>query len=439
MTYDAARSLADVLRILLPVRDILDGRVDDPSPPSWCERRGWTPFLLALSDDELHRCEAEGLASRVSDLPGAPGDLVALAADITGAARLPVLDMASRAPPSAALRAVPLRKRAQLAALLGAIGPMAERASRIVDVGAGNGHFTRLAAELLAREAVGIERDRDRVTTAAARASLRAAESPPAARARFLALDAAREALAFAAGDLAVGLHACGELGDHLISAAAEARCDVALVSCCLQKISGDLRPALSRAASGIALRRDTLGLTNLSAQPVGIEVSLSTTLEARETRYALMRLLRERGADVASGEEMRGINRRRARAGLRAVASIALAQRSLPPPSDAEIRRHEDEARQRFSVIRRLSLPRSMIARLVELAVVLDRAAALEERGLSVEVATLFDRAVTPRNIAVFASRDASRLPRAAAANIDERADSKIDPGAVSRPDRPS
>jgi hypothetical protein len=44
---------------------------------------------------------------------------------------------------------------------------------------------------------------------------------------------------------------------------------------------------------------------------------------------------------------------------------------------------------------------------------VVLDRAAALEERGARVTVATLFDRAASPRNIALFASRAGERLPR--------------------------
>jgi hypothetical protein len=47
-----------------------------------------------------------------------------------------------------------------------------------------------------------------------------------------------------------------------------------------------------------------------------------------------------------------------------------------------------------------------------VELAVVLDRAAALEESGQHVIVGTLFDQSVTPRNVALFASRARERLP---------------------------
>lgn len=407
MTFSAIRALDGVLATLRPVLDILDGRVDDVEPPAWLVTRGWVGFLLALDDDELRRCEAHGLATRLPALPGAPGDLVALARDLTAVTRLPALRVDLRAPPLPALRSVSARKREQLPALLGAVGAMAASASRIVDVGAGSGHFTRLAAEMFERETVGIDRDAGRVAAASARAG---------ERARFLTLDACREPLDLASDDLAVGLHACGELGDRLVTAAARAGCDVALVSCCLQKIAGTARAPLSRAAAGLSLRRDTLGLANLTAQPQGVEASIDATIEGRLARYALLRLLRARGVEVAPGEEMRGINRRRARAGLGDLAQRALLLRGLLPASPAELGRHEDESRRRYALIRRLSLPRSMLARLVEVAVVLDRAAALEESGARVQVATLCDRAVTPRNLALFASRAPERLPPAEA-----------------------
>ncbi len=160
--------------------------------------------------------------------------LVALAAEVVAATRLPAIEVDLTAPAEPALRGVSARKRLQLPALLGAVGAMGERAARIVDVGAGSGHFTRLAAELFAREAVGLERDPGRVAGAAARAL--------GSGARFVTVDACREPLALAPDDLAVGLHACGELGDRLVLAAAAAGCDVALVSCCLQKIEGPAR-----------------------------------------------------------------------------------------------------------------------------------------------------------------------------------------------------
>ena len=108
----------------------------------------------------------------------------------------------------------------------------------------------------------------------------------------------------------------------------------------------------------------------------------------------------------------MRGINRRRAHSGLADIAERALTQRALPGASDAEVRAYEAEAAKHFYAVRRLSLPRNLLARAIELCVILDRAARLEESGHSVRIATLFERAVTPRNISLFASRDATRLP---------------------------
>jgi hypothetical protein len=187
----------------------------------------------------------------------------------------------------------------------------------------------------------------------------------------------------------------------------------VALVSCCLQKIEGAARAPLSRAAAGLSLRRETLGLTNLALGPGGVEVSLDTTLAAREARQALRLLLRERGVETAPGEEMRGINRRRAHAGLAAIAAPGQGRRGLPAATEAEIRHHEEEARRRYARTRRLSLPRNMLARPLEIAVVLDRAAALEESGtFRAHVCTLFERSVSPRNVALFASRAPGRLP---------------------------
>jgi hypothetical protein len=62
--------------------------------------------------------------------------------------------------------------------------------------------------------------------------------------------------------------------------------------------------------------------------------------------------------------------------------------------------------------MIRRLSLPRSLLARVIELAVVRDRAAALEECGHAVVVAQLFEQRLTPRNTVLFASAHPERLP---------------------------
>ncbi|MFS8069440.1 MAG: hypothetical protein ACMG6S_24010, partial [Byssovorax sp.] len=82
MPFDAVIALDGVLQTLLPVRDILDGRVDDVDAPAWCVDRGWVDFLLALDDDDLRRCEAEGLAACAPELAHAPASLVDLAAAV---------------------------------------------------------------------------------------------------------------------------------------------------------------------------------------------------------------------------------------------------------------------------------------------------------------------------------------------------------------------
>jgi SAM-dependent methyltransferase len=395
----ASEQLSRVRDVALPLRDILEQRVDDERVPPWCEARGWTSFLLGLSDGQLQDAEAHGLAATLPH--DAPPDLQALARDVTAACELP--KVAGAAPlDQESLRSVRLRKGAQLSALLGAVSAMAESAERIVDVGAGSGHFTRLSAELFQRDALGLERNPERVAAAERRSS--------GGRARFVAVDALGQ-LPLVAEDLAIGLHACGELGDHLARAAAAAGCDLALVSCCLQKISGPVRAPL---AAAFELRREHLGLANLTAQPRGVEAGIAVTIGARQARFALGRLLRARGVELEPGAEMSGINRRQANAGLATVAARALALRGLPAAGAAELAQHEALAARDYARIRRLSLPRSMLSRLLEVLVSLDRAAHLEARGQHVRVATLFDRRVSPRNIGIFASRDAARLPAA-------------------------
>jgi hypothetical protein len=408
MVYSIPLALERTLGTLLPVLDIVAQRVDEALVPAWCSSRGWADYLLGLSEQDLERCEAEGLAVRASSLSGLPSSLQELSARVRELSELPVLDAPS-VTQNQDFRGVSRRKQQQLSALLGALTPLVAHASRIVDVGAGSGHFTRLSARHFSRAALGLERNAERVARASSRE--RADIGAPFC-AEFTVLDAFREGLALRADDLAIGLHACGELGDTLVRTVADSGADLALVSCCLQKINTPERAPLSRASRGLALQKETLGLSNLTSQAVGVETSIERTMQARQARYALRQLLRARGLDVAPGAEMQGINRRQAHAGLAEIATRSLAQRGLAPPSEAELAHQEREASQHFDAVRRLSLPRNMLARAVELAVVLDRAAHLQERGYAVCVATLFERAVTPRNISLFASRDATRLP---------------------------
>jgi hypothetical protein len=287
--------------------------------------------------------------------------------------------------------------------LLGAVAPLAARSRRIVDVGAGSGHFARLASELFSRETVALDREPARRRTFAERSQRRAGNGGDL-DVRFVVTDLVRHELELRPTDLAVGLHACGELGDRLVLAAGAARCQLALVSCCLQKTRAELRVALSRSAGEFCLRKADLGLTNLTLRGEGVEATLAENLGGREARLAVRHLLRARGYELEPGEEMRGVNRRRARAGFPALASRVLAERGLSPATEAELGFHARNAARDRALIRRFSLPRSLLARLVELSVVLDRAALLEECGLRVQVGQLFEQRVTPRNLLLLA-----------------------------------
>ncbi len=190
------------------------------------------------------------------------------------------------------------------------------------------------------------------------------------------------------------------------MESAARAGADLLLVSCCLQKIRGDVRAAVSAIgrSRGFALPRAQLGLANVSTRPVGVETSMEKIMASRETRYALRLLLRRRGVECAPGEESHGINRRRMNHGLSAVAPLALARRGLPAATEEEIDRAEREGRRGFSIIRRLSLPRAMLGRALEVAVVADRAAALEDAGHAVRLLLAFGDDASPRNLTIVA-----------------------------------
>lgn len=392
-------ALARALDVVVPVLDIAAERPRGADPPMFCERRGYTEFLASLPNDELLRCESEGLAARLPLLPGAPAALVELGQKLREITQLPARVLKDEPQRIGKRRLVSERKQSEIEALIAVVAPLAARAERIVDVGAGRGHLTRIAAEVFDRDAVGIERVPDRVDTAMRLGT--------GTRASFILRDASREALGLRAGDLAIGLHACGALGDRLIIEAIEARCDLALVSCCLQKIETPERRPSSRAAmaAGFVLSKETLGLSNLTSRLQGVESSLAETMDARRKRWALTRLLRHRGMSVEPGEEMRGLNRRLAHRSFPELVEKALLQRGLAPASPAEVQEQDRLGTIEFEKMRRFSLPRSMLARALEVTVAFDRAALLEEHGYDVRVVEIYDVDVTPRNLAAIAS----------------------------------
>lgn len=391
-----------VLDLLAGVRDLIDARPDGLSLPAWCVARGWDEFLLGLSDAELIACEEFGPGPVFQELARAPATLVDLAREVAVVTRVPRAGV----PPAESPGQVPSRrfpelrprKERQVAAMLELGRPLASRARRLVDVGCGRGLFTAIAAATWDRPALGLEREARHVLTARARNR--------GARTEFRCVDIDADLSCLAVGDLALGLHACGDLGDAMVRAAAGARASLLLVACCHQKIRGVRRLALSRQARarGLDFAREVLGLANLVSRAVGFEGSLAGALEARQRRHALAHLLRDRGIDLSLEDLRHALHRRESFSDWAAFATRALHGLELPPPSSAELTASLVTARQELGQIRRLSLPRHLLARLLELGLAIDRAAYLAEAGLEPLIQEVFDSDASPRNLALMA-----------------------------------
>ena len=151
-------------------------------------------------------------------------------------------------------------------------------------------------------------------------------------------------------------------------------------------------------------LPRQLLGLSNLTPRDEGVEASRSDNLAARERRLALHRLLTHRWGPIRLGAEIDGLNRRVAQRDLSSLVARVFARRGAPVPSAAAIDEAARWAREAHARARRLSVPRALLARVLEVYVLLDRAMFLERRGHPVRVGTAFPVDVSARNLVLVA-----------------------------------
>jgi SAM-dependent methyltransferase len=387
-------------RLVAESRDVLDARpgdCDSLEPPSALVARGWAAFLLSVDEEQLAALESQGLDAPWPE--GTPAALLALverARDVCDVAPL----LAQDAPGRPARKGETPRKRAQVDAFARLVLPLTARATRVVDVGSGHGHLTREIAERAGVPVVGLERD----ATLAGRARALSSGSSPA----FAVTDVLRDGLDLTSSDCVMGLHACGELGDALAASVARTGASLALVGCCLQKRRATSRRPLCTSAPGLGdaleLPRALLGLSNLAARQEGVEATRVENLAGRERRLALNRLLAGESGRLRLGAEIDGLNRRAAHDDLEVLVARAFTLRGRPAPSREAIADAGRWARTAHARARRLSLPRAMLARVLEVHVLLDRALFLEEHGRTVRVGTLFPAAVSARNLALVA-----------------------------------
>lgn len=391
--------------------DLLEDRLDGSGEGQALATRGWREFLLGFDDAQLDAIECRGLeATWPEHTPASLCALLALTREVCALPRLDLIDVNGAAASTKARRHEAPRKQAQIDAFARLALPLTMRARRVLDVGSGHGHLTReIAARLGAEGApssvlsvVGIERD----PLLAARA--RALASPSAIT--FATTDVVRDGVPLTSDDCILGLHACGELGDAMAAAAARVGAAVVLVGCCLQKRRSDARAPLASGTGAAALPRAMLGLSNLTLRDDGVEAPRAENLAARERRLALRWLLERAGERVAFGAEIKGLNRRAAHLELSALVTRAFASRELPLPTAQAIDDASAWARVHHARARRLQLPRTILARALEVHVLLDRALHLEQRGHPVTVGLAFSAAVSARNLALVAGARCQR-----------------------------
>lgn len=391
--------------------------------PPWAERAPeLAAFCLGLDDAEVHALE-EG-----APLPAkAPPLLVEWVGRLATLTALPSIDsrdvdsvnMAARphgtgTPDSlTAAWMVPARKLEQVSRFADAVlGDGAERPpSRVLDWCGGKGHLGRLLGLRLGVPVVVLERESGYAEEAASLAKRLGVEL------RFVAADAMDEPAAdlvagLPEGALAVGLHACGVLGERLLSLAAEHGLAVAHSPCCLHKVpglkDGAWRPmaAMTRAAlAQHALTLDHSAMRLATSDEVVARPALRTQ-RFRENTYRLaLDLLLQEASGTASYTPLGTLPAELVRGDFQAFAFGAAAKLGLELPAFDPDLALERGARRAYAA-RRLGLVRSLFRRAIEVLVALDRAAFLVESGYHVDTVHFAPRAVTPRNILILARR---------------------------------
>ena len=396
----ALRELFSALESVRPATSVLIGRAGDDDWPPDAE---WATFLEALPLADVEACEKNGLhwCANVSD--SAPTSLKRLCEAVRAASQ--ALGRGLRDGPHS--ETLPCAHRAwrqsaekstQVSALLASVASRLDlsRVRRVVDVGCGKGHLVARLSSALGVPALGI--DVDEALLATARATYPAVEA-------FECRDVVTSGLGCVEGDLVVGLHPCGALGETIVRAVGEhGGCALLMVPCCWHKqgSAACVREPLSACAQASGLR---LPLAALKKASMALDATAS--VGTRRARHELRELLRARGVDeaeLAARREMDGIHPKKARRGVACLAAEALRVRGLaqPEPSEDELRAASAAAAAPFERVRRLSLLEPTLGELIELTALLDRALALQEHGMRTSVFSVFSAHASDRNLCV-------------------------------------
>ena len=307
----APTRLEDVFALVAPrlsdlSEALLNGRAGEDD---WPLDADWAAWLSSMAPLECEECERSGLhrAEGLACSSAMPDSLKSLCDAVLAASTALGRHKAGRG--CSCSSTCPWRQSAEKAeqvvalveALRGDLQCDMGRVRRIVDVGCGKGHLISALQRALDLPALGLDADAALLHTA----------SSTYPNVAFEARDVVACGLPIEPGDLIVGLHPCGALGEAIARAVADASArgvapTLLMVPCCWHKQGAPIREPLSAAAHALRLQLQPGALKKAC-----MALDSSASVPSRRARHELRELLRARGVDtleLAQRREMDGI-----------------------------------------------------------------------------------------------------------------------------------
>lgn len=363
--------------------------------PPWCEALPQlVAELLALDDAQTARLAADDAARYELLRRHLPEfDEIAALSELPVASGVPLRDLGAHFD-----WAIPGRKRAQIEAFCAAVGrPLAG----VVDWCAGKGHLGRLIAAQWGVDVVGLERDTALIDDSD-RLARRARQGTQCAEAvDVLAGDAPVSRLA---GRHVVALHACGDLHRNLVrEAIAASAAAIDFAPCCYDRLSAASLESAAGAVPALSFGRVDL---KLAVTGTTTAAPRETALREQESRWKLAFMTLMADGHELTYRPLRAVPTAWLREDFRSFCRQLAEREDLLLPSLADFAKAEAAGETRWRRAERLNLLRFGWRRAIEVWLVLDLAAALENAGYTVRVATFCDAVLTPRNLLVSGRR---------------------------------
>jgi len=356
--------------------------------PVWCASYpDLTAQLLAIDDATLTALSGNPASAAEWLTPALPQ--LALIEQLTKLDKVPA-SSSTLGGEDADDREIPARKAVQINAFVAAVG---QPRAPLVEWCAGKGHLGRRFMRRWGGAAMAVERNVELCATGQSIARQMSLHQ------QFVAADVMVPATAQTLRDgHAVALHACGDLHRRLIEAAVSVQAPaIDLAPCCYQLTADESYRPLSLHQLP-ALDRNELKLAvteTVTASPQ--ELTNSERGSAWKLAFVA---LRERCSPGARYQPFRPVPAAWLREGFAGFLTRLADREKMVLPRTLDFPACEAEGWRRHGESRRLELVRLAFRRAIEVCLLCDLAAWLEQQGYRVSLREFCDRAVTPRNL---------------------------------------